>query len=191
MSRTDALITKNATHFKDALVTTDYEALQPQLRGNPQEELGAQGVVVSNERSSGRTSGDGVKHRGFNFHEVLVPQVATNRLQHLAAASERNAGFGVGPQVGFAVAVAQIEVRNTGPLVTEVLASFGQHLPEANLDAQFAALGSYDFTFDADPVTEVQFGEGLKLVRHRREGEELNLTAGVTQSAKGQLALGP
>ena len=146
--------------------------------------------MVRHERSSGRTGRDAVEHRGFDFHKLLVPQVATNRLQHLAAASEGDAGLGVGPQVGFAVAIAQIKVGNTGPLVTEVLTGFGQHLPETDLDTQLTALGSHDFSFDADPVAEVQLGEGLKLVRHRREGEELNLAAGVAQGTEGQLALG-
>ena len=190
MASVDPLVSKDAPQLEDPLVAPDHQPLQPELGRDAQEELAVERVVERPEGACGGAGGDRVQHRRLDLHEVRGPAALAHRSQHLAAARQRRTRRRVGPQVRLAVPVAQVEVRDPGPLVAEVVQGLGEELPRRDLDRELAALRAHDLAAHADPVTQVQFRELLEPLGGGRQGEELDLAAGVTHRGEGQLALG-
>ena len=189
MAGADALIAKHATDLEDPLEAADDQTLQPQFGRDAQEEVAVEGVVVGLEGTSVRTRRDRIEYRGLDLDEPLRPTAFAHRARDLAATLQRGTCRRIGPEIGFAVSVAKVVVRDAGPLVAEVVLGRGEGLPRVDLHREFATLGSNDLAAHPDPVAQVQFRELLELVGHAREREQLDLTARVTHRGEGEFAL--
>ena len=91
-------------------------------------------VVVSDERTRRRSRRNGVQDGRLHLHETRRPTALAEptRITALRRCNESRVVV-VRPQVGLAVAIAQVEVGDTGPLVTEVALGLGEALPVATL----------------------------------------------------------
>ena len=66
----DAFVAEVAVDLIDAIQAADDQALEVQLGGDAQEKIDIEGVVVGDEGTRGRASGDGLHHRSFDLDEV-------------------------------------------------------------------------------------------------------------------------
>ena len=69
----EAFVAEIAVDFVDPLQAPHHQALQIELRGDPQVELHVQGVVVGDEGLGGGPPGDGLHHGGL--HLQIAPAV--------------------------------------------------------------------------------------------------------------------
>ncbi len=188
----DALVAEGAADLEDTLETTDHEALQVELRRDPEVEVEVEGVVMRDERTRQRAAGDGMEDRCLDLDEAALLQPAPREADDAAAREEDVARLGVRPQIDVTLPVAGLDIGDAVPLVAEAAAGLGQQIPRAHLHRQLAALGRHDLTGGADPVAERELVEGVELGGDRRQREQLDLrTAAVAQRCEGQLALRP
>ena len=84
---------------------------------------------VTNGLASGAAR-DGVEDRRLDLDETAVLQPAAGQRDHPAAQQRTSAGDPlVGPQVGVALAVAEVDVGDAPPLVAEAAPGLGEQHP--------------------------------------------------------------
>ncbi len=185
----DPLVAEDPADLKDTLEAPDHEALQIELGRDPQREVGVQRVVVGEEGLGVGPSGERLQHRRLDLDEAErvedAPQVAHGR----GARKERLARALVRPQVDLPLAVAELGVLHPPPLVTETDLARGEQHPARDEHRELAAAGAHDFAVCADPVAEVEAGEGVELLGSPLLGEELDGTGPVAQLREGEAPL--
>ena len=65
------LVSKVAGDLEDPLVTAHDQALEIELRGDPEAELGVEGIGVCEEGTCQGAAGLGLQDRGLDLHEAL------------------------------------------------------------------------------------------------------------------------
>jgi hypothetical protein len=187
----DSLVAKTAADLEHLVEAADDQSLQVELGGDPQIEIGVEGVVMRDERARRGTAGDRMEDRRLHLDKALRPQSLPHALDHIAAQHEQLATAIVGPQVDLALAVAGLHIGHPAPLVAERAAGVGQEHPLGHLDRELAPLGADHLAPGPDPIAQVEADERVELGRLRGQGEELNGAAGVAQLAEGHLPLCP
>jgi len=86
-----------------------------------------------------------VKDRRLDLDVAPIIEPSPDEGHHPAAKQKDVTGPLVGPQVDVALPVAQVDVADPPPLVTEAAPGLGQQLPPLNLDGQLAGSGGDDF----------------------------------------------
>ena len=120
VARAHALVAKDAADLEDPLEAAHDESLQPQFRRDAQVEVGVERVVVRGEGPRVRARRDRVQDRRLDLHEVLRPAALAHGAHDVVAPLQGRARHRIGPEVGLAVAIAQVEIGDAGPLVAEV-----------------------------------------------------------------------
>ena len=113
---------------------------------------------------NGRAACDGVQGRGRDFEKsVVVLEDLADDLLDLRALSECITHFFIDDEVNVALAVSEIRVLQTVPLLRQHLDGLAQQDDPARLDGDLAALGTEDRADDAEDITDVVFLEPLVL----------------------------
>ena len=121
VARAHAFVAKDAAQLEDPLEPAHHQALQPQFGSDAQVELAVEGVVKRLERFRRRPGGDRVEHWRLHLHEPGRPAALAHGADHRAASKQRRSRRGIGPQVRLAMAVAQVDIGDAGPLLAEVV----------------------------------------------------------------------
>ena len=122
--------------------------------------------------------GHGVEHRRLHLDEAPVLQPAADPRNDPAAQQKRLPGSLVGPQVGVALAVAQVDVGDAPPLVAEGAPGLGQQDPgrdtltdsspvRVRTTSPVAPIQSPSDRRSNPSKSSVQCGAGEQLDRHR------------------------
>jgi hypothetical protein len=186
----DSLVAKAAADLEHLVEAADDQPLQVQLGGDPQIEIGIEGVVMRDERARRGTAGDRMEDRRLHLDKALRPQPLPHALDHIAAQHEQLATAVVGPQIDLALTVAGLDIGHPAPLVAEGAAGVGQEHPLGHLDRELAPLGTDHLAPGPDPIAQVEADERVEFGRLRGQREELDGAAGVAQLAEGHLPLG-
>src|SRR5437868_5171872 len=101
----DALIAKITIDLIDAVEASDQQALQIQLRGDPQVEVEIESVVVGDERACRGSTGDGLHHRCFHFDVTARVEEGAQSPQNLCAPEKIFANAGVNDEINIALPV--------------------------------------------------------------------------------------
>ena len=189
VSSRHALVAEHAADLKHLLHAANDQPLQVELGCDAQVEVLPECVVMGDERTSERTTGDRVQHRCLDLDEPLTTQDRSHRRNDLAALRERIAGLFGDPHVDIALAIARVGISDAVPLVGKGSLGRRQHIPGVDPDAEFTATGHHHHTGDGDPVTDRQAGEVLEVGGGLRHGEQLDAASGVLERTEGQLAL--
>ena len=163
VSSRHALVAEHAADLKHLLHAANDQPLQVELGCDAQVEVLPECVVMGDERTSERTTGDRVQHRCLDLDEPLTTQDRSHRRNDLAALRERIAGLFGDPHVDIALAIARVGISDAVPLVGKGSLGRRQHIPGVDPDAEFTATGHHHHTGDGDPVTDRQAGEVLEV----------------------------
>ena len=157
-----------------------------------QVQVDVEGVVVGDEGPGRGPARDGVEHRRLHLDEAPVLQPPAGPRHHPAAQEQRLPGPFVGPQVGVALPVAQVDVGDALPLVAEAAPGLGQQDPGGNLHREFTGPGPHHLAGGADPVARATGARTrAKCSVQAAPANSWMAPARVAQGAEGQLAPSP
>ncbi len=183
------LVAEHPADLEDPLHAAHDQALEVQLGGDAQVEVGIERLVAGDEGACHRPAGDRVQHRRLDLGEARVCQAAAQRGHDLGALGEAVAALGGDPEVEVAPAEAHVGIGEAVPLVGEGMLGGRQQRPVIDAHRQLAAAGGHDDAADADPVADRQRGEGLEVGAGGGAGEELDAARVVLQRGEDELPL--
>jgi hypothetical protein len=186
----DALVAEHPAQLEDPVDPADQQPLQVQLAGDPQVQVGVEGVVVGDERPRQRPAGDGVEDRRLHLEEAAVQHRRAQRPHHPGAQPHGPAGGRVDDQVELALARADLDVGQAVPLVGQGPQRLAEQEHLGRLDRQLALPGLDHRSLDADQVAGVEVGHHPELLlAEGADGEhDLQLVAVVAQRPEDQPA---
>ena len=161
----DALVAELAAELVDAVEAADDEHLEVELRGDAQEHVEVEVVVVRLERAGGRAAGDDVHHGRLNLEEAAGVQVGSEEGDDLRARLEDLPGVGVHDEVEVALAVALLLVLEAVVVLREHVEARREERHALRDDGELAGLRAGRAAADADDVAAVEdlrdLAEGL------------------------------
>jgi len=152
----EPLVAEVAVDLVDPLETAYHQPLQIELRGDAQEQVHVQGVMVGGEGTRHRPAGDGLHHRRLHLQELPGVEEAADELDDAGASLEGLAGGLVHDQVQVAPAIALLLVAESVELLRQRPQGLGQQAHRVGLDRQLAGLGLEQQPLRADDVAQVQ-----------------------------------
>ncbi len=174
VARRQPLVAEGSPDLEHPLDPADDAPLQVELGRDAEVHVGVKCVVVRDERLRRGTAGDRVQHRRLDLDEAGGTEPATDRSDHLGTQQEYVAHPFVGPQVELALAVADIGVGDTVPLVTEAATSLREQFPGSHLHRELTSSRTDDLAAHTDPVPERKSAELIEIGREGRKREQLD-----------------
>lgn len=113
VSQIHALISKLSAHLIDTVQSTDNKHLEVELRSDSEVHVHVEIVVVSNERLSCGTTGNGVEHGGLDGDEVPVVEPTANVGVNLGTGDEDVSDVVVHHEIEVALAESLLGVLET------------------------------------------------------------------------------
>ena len=110
------------------------------------------------------TPGDALEHRRFDLEITALVEEVAHGGDHLRAGDEHRRAFLVRHQVEVALAILQLAVGDTVPLVGHRAQRLREDGEILDLDGRLADPGGEGFALDADPVAAVEAFEDGELV---------------------------
>src|SRR5262245_60200645 len=158
----DSLIAKVSVDLVNALQLANDQALQIKFRGNTQEKIHPQSVVMRLERPGRRSPCQGLHHWRFDFDVTALIQKIANPFDDLASRHEHLARFLVCYQVQIALSVTDLHVRQTVPLFRQRKERLREEINPLCMDRQLVGFRPKQIASDTDKITNVQ-----KLVKRK------------------------
>ena len=185
-----ALVAEDAPKLVHAVQPAHDQPLERQLGGNAHVHVDVQRVVVGDERPRRGAAGDGVEHRGLDFHKAAGVQEIAHELDKARTHDERLLDLRVDDEVDIALAVAGFAVGQAVELFRQRLQALGQQRDAGHTDAELAHAGAEHLALAADHVADIQLFEGGVgfLAQHVALGKDLDIAAFVAQVGKAGLA---
>ena len=100
-----------------------------------------EGVVVGGKRRRCRPARNGLHHRCFHFHKIMVYQETPDTINNLRTLDKQVAGFFIDHEVKVALAVTGFGVRKTFVLVGQRSQRLGEHADLADIDGELTLVG--------------------------------------------------
>ncbi len=151
----DALVAEVAVDLVDAIEAADDEALEIKLRGDAQEKIDIERVVMRDEGPCGRASGDGLHHRSFDLDEAAGIEKAADGLYDAGALGEYLAHFGI-DEIHVTHTIAQFNIGEPVKLFRHREKILGKEGEVLDVDAEFAGAGAEEISFNANVVADVE-----------------------------------
>ena len=152
----DPLVPVNAPDLEDPLHAPHQQPLEVELRGDPQEQLDVQRIVMRDERPGRGASGDGLHGGRLDLDKPPPGHDVAERRDDLRPAQEGLERLGIGEQVDIPPPVPLLDVRQPVPLLggrQQALAQEGQARRE---DGQLARLGVSERPVHSEQVAQVE-----------------------------------
>ena len=156
------LVPEIPVQLEDLVEPAHQQSLQVELRGDAQEHVGAQGVVMRLERIGRGAAGHRLDHRRFDFVESPVEEEFTDLPDRLDALVEQFPDVLVGDQVEVSVAVSQFHVMKAVPFFRERQQGLGKQRPRVDFQGFFARLRNEELALGADLIAQIYALERLE-----------------------------
>jgi len=152
----DTLVAEDAAQLVDLFVAAHQQFFERELERNPQLEIVPQRVVVRLEGARLGPAGGLQNDRRFDFQKTAIFQEVPDVADYPRPLAKYVAYLGVDDQVEVALAVADLFVFDTVPLVGQRPERLGQRLPVFHLDRQLAGAGGKNAATNANQVANVK-----------------------------------
>ena len=160
MADGNPFVAEVAVDLEDPLEAADHQPLQIELRGDAQEELHIQGIVMGHEGPGRRAAGDRLHHRCFHFEEIVGSHEFADQVDDPGALDENLPHLGVDDQVDIALPVTGLHVGQAVEFLRQGQKRLGQEPDRGDMQGEFAGLGPERDTRRADDIADV---EGLEI----------------------------
>ncbi len=164
VAEVDALVAKCPAQLEDPLDTADAQALEIQLRGDPQIQVEVVGVDVGQERPGVGAAVDLLQNRRLDLQKPLAEEGFADRMQNTAACPDQIAGLGVDRQVDVSGAYPCLLIGQPLPFVGQRAQAFADHPPAQHDQRPGALLAVAHRSGHLDQVTQI---DGVREI-HRR-----------------------
>ena len=168
MGPVHALVPEILGDLVDALQPAYDEPFQIQLVRDAKIEVHVEGVVPGHEGAGGRSAVERLQHRRLDLEELARVEERAQRADDRRPLPEHEAHLVVHDQVGVALPVADLHVRQAVPFLGERPERFRQELDALGADRDLPRLRHEHGSLHADPIPQVQIhgaGEGLRSER--------------------------
>ncbi len=152
--RRDPLVPEVTVDLVHPFEAADGQALEIQLRRDPQIQVEVERVVMRHERARQRASRDRLHHRRLDFEEPAVVQELPNRRHDARARLEHLPGLGIDDQVEVPLPVAHFDVGQSMPLLGQRHPALGEELDVRRPDRQLVGPCAKHAASDADVVAQ-------------------------------------
>ena len=166
----DALVAEVLRELVHALEPADDEALEVELGGDAEVEVGVELVVVRHERARERAAVARLQHGRLDLDEALGVEVAADRGDHARADEEVRARLLVHQQVEVAAAVARLDVGQAVERVGQRRADLRQERELVDGERGLAAARPRRRADHADDVAEIDVDRARHGSRRRGAG---------------------
>ena len=112
----DALVAKIAIYLEHLFEAAHHQALEVQLRSDPQVHVESKGMVVGTEGAGDGASGQALHHWRLDLEKAALYEEGADESDNAAPSPKRLAGGLAGDEVEIASAVAQLGVAEAVPL---------------------------------------------------------------------------
>ncbi len=180
MARRQALVPEIPVDLVHFLETTDGESLQIQLRRNAQIHWHIQGIVVSDEGLGGGTTGDGVKHGGFDFHETPVIKEPADKTDRRGTHFEQLATLWIDDEIDITLPIAQFLVRKAVIFIRQGAQGLGQQPGAFHIDVEIALAAAVQGAGGSHDVTQIPASNSPQGIGVKRLAINVELQAGRT-----------
>ena len=145
---------------------------------------------MGDERPRHRAAGDGLHHRRFHLEVAARVEKLAQRRQHPAAHLEHLARLGIDDEIEIALAIADLDVGQTVPLLRQRQMAFCKKLDPRRPDRQLVGARSEQMPLHADEVAEIEEPEQLEVALRQRilPDVDLNPRSAVRQNQKIRFA---
>ena len=150
-----------AVDFVDALEAADDEALQIQLRRDPQVHVHIERIVMRDEGLGRGAAGNRLHHGRLDFEEVERIQVTAQEADDPGAGHEDIAARFVDNEVNIALPIARLGVGQAVPLVRQRPQRLHQQAQAVDAHRQLVGLGAKQHPAGADDVADIPALEGV------------------------------
>ena len=164
----DALVPEVPVDLVDLREAAHDEALQVQLRGDAQEEVEVERVVVRHERARGRAARERLHHRRLHLDEAARVEEAADEPHDLRPDLERPARLRRDDEVDVALPVLPLDVRQAVPLVGQRPQGLREEIEGARPHGQLPRARPEDRSGDSHVVAEVELLQKLPVARAER-----------------------
>src|SRR5438477_3697752 len=165
VARGDAFVPEVAVDLEDLLEAADDEALEIQLRRDPQVQVHVERVVVRLEGTRDRAARDRLHHRRLDLEEAALDEEVAHRLHELRADLERAPRLGIDDEVDVALAIALLHVGEPVEFLRQWPQRLGEEPDLLRVDRELALVGLEDAPRDAEDVSEVPVLERVVRLR--------------------------
>ncbi len=152
----DPFVPEIAVDLIDLFQAADDQALEVELRGDPEKEVHVQGVMMGDERPGHCPPGDGLHHRGFDLHVAAAVKIPPKPGNDRAPEAEHLADLGIHHQVQIAAPVAKLNVLEAVPLLRQRMEALGQEDERFAKHGQLARPGFKERALDRQPIADIQ-----------------------------------
>jgi hypothetical protein len=131
--------------------------------------------MVGHERPRQRPAGDRLHHRRLDLEESAGDQELANGGDHPAPHLENAARVGIDDQIEIALAVADLDVLQTMPLLGQRQQTLGEELELRCPDRELIRLRAEQASLDAGPVAEIEQLENFEIALRQRVLPDVDL----------------
>ena len=159
----DAFVAEIAVDFVHPVQPADQQPLQVRFRGNAEEQVEVEGVVVGGERLGRAAAVNRLEHRGFDFEELAPVEVAADEGDDAAAGDEALPALVVGGEVEVAAAETHFHVFQAAPLGGQRLQAFADDAETGRENRDFAGAAFHQLAVDFEEIADVEEFRGGKV----------------------------
>src|SRR5262245_23154995 len=152
----DALVAEVLADFVDPVEAADDEALEVELGGDPEVEIGIELVRAGHERLGEGASVARLEHGRLDLDEAPLVEATADRCEHPSADQEVRARLLVHQQVEVALPIARLDVLEAVEGVRERALDLREQLELVYGQRRLATACARWATGDADDVAEVE-----------------------------------
>ncbi len=153
--RVDPLVAEVPGDLEDPLVAPDDQALEVELRGDPEGEVDVERVRTGEEGAGERSAGLRLEDGCLHFDELLGGEEAAQRGDDAEPDVEHPTGVRVGQEVDLTLTVPGVGFGQTMPLVGQGAQCLRQQVQPGDVQRELAPPARDHLPLRPDPVTEV------------------------------------
>jgi hypothetical protein len=152
----NAFVPEVPVDLEHLLEAADGQALQVELRRDPEDRGHVERVVMGDERSCDRAAGNRLHHRRLDLEIAARRHELADGGDDLAACLEHPSRLRVDDEIEIALPVADLDVGEPVPLLRQRQQALRQKMQARGPDRELVGLGSEQPSFDADPVAKIR-----------------------------------
>ncbi len=193
MARRQPLVAEHAPDLIDALEATHQQALQVQLKRDPQVEVAIERVVMRLKRTRVAAARNLLEDRTLHVDETPLVEQAADRGDDPGSRPKDVPYLRVGDEVHVSLPVADLDVLQAVPLLRHRPERLGQQLERLNLDRDLSSLGPKNGPDHPDDVADVEVREARELLvaEDAAVGHQLDPTLPVLKVGEDETPLLP
>jgi len=127
MAGRETFVSEVPINLEDSFKATHQKSFKVKFWSDAKKELHIKGIVVSFKGFGCGTTRHGLHHRSFNFHEMLIAQILSDKLYDLDSLPESLTAFWGDNEIDIALTISGFNICQPMPFFRQRSKRFGYH----------------------------------------------------------------